>query len=63
MRLIAYHSTGSEQAQSIMLRGFRIPRSTEESSTDAPHGDFFPAIFFAREPDTFYGPALFKVML
>ena len=63
MRLVAYHSTGAEQARSIMSRGFRIPRTAEESSTDAPYGDFFPAIFFARSPDMFYGPALFEVML
>lgn len=48
-----------------MRVGFRVPRGAIDSETDAPAvGEFFPAIFFARDPrNAAYGPVLLRVKL
>jgi hypothetical protein len=64
MIVTAYHSTSISNAKSIISNGFRVPSSTTHSATDSRVGDYFSAIFFARnEKNAIYGNAIIKVKL
>lgn len=65
MRIRAFHSTSVSKAEIIIRTGkFRLPTSTDESSTDSAIGIYYPAVFFARDPvNADYGPILFEVEL